>query len=539
MFACIYYGRRRANLSKTGSLTFSAELAFTPAPTMTLVAADVSPLHLFKQFQSRLTPAAAVQGFKTRQNVSGSSHVMADALPATTTPMQVPGFVRRPGFACPGAASMRIYGVHSVVGTHESVMINRRNTLRLLALMVSGALAMKASANGFGLADQDAFATARGEAFVATADNPSAIYYNPAGLTQLEGCDLRGGIYGIYYDPSYHTNHGNTYHSSDNLAAIPQFFFAYSPTNLPVSFGLGVYSPYGGSMNWPQDTGFRAVALNSSLTYLTINPVVAYKVLPSLSLGAGLMVNYANMDLESGILRDQLPYTNFFRFNGNGWSVGYNLGVRWQPIDQISIGATFRSSATVTLDGQTTIQQYPVTPTPKTRSAQTGFEFPLTAVFGISYRPTPKWNLEFDADYTDWSSFGSNSIHQATKPPGINQNIPVTLYWQPSWMYEFGVTRYFDNGWHASAGCVYNENSVPNANYTPFAADLDRYFFSVGAGHKGKRFDFDIAYQFGYGPTHTVTGSKPSTAGHIAGQTADGNYDFISSAVFVSAGWHF
>jgi len=73
------------------------------------------------------------------------------------------------------------------------------------------------------------------------------------------------------------------------------------------------------------------------------------------------MVNYANMDLESGILRDQLPYTNFFRFNGNGWSVGYNLGVRWQPIDQISIGATFRSSATVTLDGQTTIQQYPVT----------------------------------------------------------------------------------------------------------------------------------------------------------------------------------
>jgi len=53
------------------------------------------------------------------------------------------------------------------------------------------------------------------------------------------------------------------------------------------------------------------------------------------------------------------------------------------------------------------------------------------------------------------------------KPPGINQNIPVTLYWQPSWMYEFGVTRYFDNGWHASAGCVYNENSVPNANYTP------------------------------------------------------------------------
>ena len=70
-------------------------------------------------------------------------------------------------------------------------------------MLVSGALAWKASANGFGLADQDAFATARGGAFVATADNASAIYYNPAGITQLEGANFRGGVYGIYLDPTY------------------------------------------------------------------------------------------------------------------------------------------------------------------------------------------------------------------------------------------------------------------------------------------------------------------------------------------------
>jgi len=444
---------------------------------------------------------------------------------------------------------MHIYGVHSVVGTHESVMTNRRNTLRLLALMVSGALAMKASANGFGLADQDAFATARGEAFVATADNPSAIYYNPAGLTQLEGCDLRGGIYGIYYEPSYHTNHGNTYHSSDNLAAIPQVFFTYTPTptNLPVSFGLGIYSPYGGSMSWPQDTGFRTVALNGSLKYITINPVVAVKLLPSLSIGGGVMVNYANMDMEQG-LQPSYPQpnstfwpTNFYRFSGSGWSVGYNLGVRWQPIDQVSIGTTVRSPATVTLKGNTDFEQYTAGIPKSSLPAHMDFNFPLTVVCGLSYRPTPKWNLEFDADYTDWSSFGKTTIYQQGNPPlGGPQNPPVTLDWQASWMYEFGVTRYFDNGWHASAGFVYNENSVPNAYYTPLAADMDRYFFSVGAGHKGKRFDFDIAYQLGYGPTHTVTGSTPSsTPGIGSNQTANGNYDFISSAVFVSAGWHF
>jgi long-chain fatty acid transport protein len=173
------------------------------------------------------------------------------------------------------------------------------------------------------------------------------------------------------------------------------------------------------------------------------------------------------------------------------------------------------------------------------RAAQADFTFPLTAVFGISYRPTPQWNLEFDADYTDWSSFGTITIRQA--PENFVPNTPtLILNWQASWMYEFGVTRYFDSGWHASAGFVFNENSVPNAYYTPLAADLDRYFLSVGAGHKGKRFDFDIAYQFGYGPAHTVTGSTPSTiGGQIAGQTADGTYDFISHAVMVTVGMHF
>ena len=107
-------------------------------------------------------------------------------------------------------------------------------------------------------------------------------------------------------------------------------------------------------------------------------------------------------------------------------------------------------------------------------------------------------------------------------------------------MYEFGVTRYFDNGWHVSAGYVYNENSVPDAYYTPLAADLDRHFFSIGAGRKGKRFDFDVTYQFGYGPAHTVTGSTPSSNPDlIAGQNADGTYDFISHAVLVTVGMHF
>jgi long-chain fatty acid transport protein len=424
-------------------------------------------------------------------------------------------------------------------------MMNRQNPLKFLAILISGVLAQKASANGFALPDQDAFATARGEAFVATADNPSAIFYNPAGITQLEGNNVRVGLNALNYDISFKPppgapNQGNTYNEQDNFVAIPRGFYTFSPTNLPLSFGLGIYLPFGGQTSWPQDTGFRAVALSGKLTYVTINPVVAWRILPSLSIAAGPMVNYVDLNMAQGLLATTAPFANNFQFTGSGWSVGYNLGLLWQPMEKLSFGATFRSPAKVTLDGQTDFELESLRIPNSQRSANMDLTFPLSAVGGVSYRPTPKWNLEFDANYTDWSSFGSTTINQENPPFPLHPNIPVTLNWQASWMYEFGVTRYFDSGWQASAGIVYNENSVPNAYYSPLAADMDRYFFSVGTGYKGKHFDFDVAYQLGYAPTHTVTGSQPSsTPGQIAGQTADGDYNSLSQAMSVSLGWHF
>jgi len=423
--------------------------------------------------------------------------------------------------------------------------MNRRDTVRLFAAAALGGAPLTLRANGMRLLSQDGFATARGEAFVATADNPSAIYYNPAGITQLEGGNLRAGIYGIYLDPSYRPppgapNGGNTYHIENKLAAVPQSFYTYTPEGLPLSVGLGIYSPFGLGVRWPQDTGFRSVATKGRLTYITLNPVVAWEPVPGFSIAGGAMANYVNMNLEQGLLGTESPFANFFRFKGDGWSVGYNLGLLWKPHEKVAIGAALRGAATVTIDGQTEFEQQPIMP-PTERSAQADFKFPLGIVAGISYRPTPEWNLEIDAEYTDWSSFKTITIHQASPPPfPVQQDIPFTLNWKGSWIYEFGVTRYLENGWHVSAGYVFNENSVPDAYYTPLAADLDRHFFSVGTGVKGWRFDFDLAYQFGYGPTRTVTGSSPSSQpAQFSGQTADGKYGFISHAVLLTLGMHF
>jgi long-chain fatty acid transport protein len=422
--------------------------------------------------------------------------------------------------------------------------LNQRRLGNLLIAVLLGMSVRHALANGFGLPDQDAFATARGEAFVATADNASAIYYNPAGITQLAGNNVRGGLNSVYYEPTYQPpNSGRTYYSSANFAYLPQVFYTYTASGAPLSFGLGVYAPYGGNMSWPQDTGFRSVAISGNLKYITINPVVAVKLTPTLSIGGGAMFNYGDISMYQGLNPRQTP-TNYFNFTGNGWSFGYNAGILWQPYEKISFGATFRSSASLNFQGNTDFQYIGHGYNrPTQRDASASFNFPLTTVFGVSYRPTPKWNLEFDANYTGWNSFDTVTIEQS--PPTVNrpfnQNVPVNLDWQASWMYEFGVTRYFNNGWHVSGGYVFNENSVPDTYYTPLVADLNRNFFSLGTGFSGKRFNFDIAYQLGFAFKNTVEDSSASVKviSVSTGQNANGTYGFSSSAIIATVGMNF
>jgi len=414
----------------------------------------------------------------------------------------------------------------------------------LLTIVVLAGSVATLSAAGFRLPDQDAFATARGEAFAATADNASAIYYNPAGISQLQGWNFRGGIYGIYLPLSYQSPGGHTFDNEKTLQGAPQLFGTYGPKGLPLSFGLGLYAPYGLGLHWPQDTGFRTVGTQSSLTNISFNPVVAWQVLPSFSVGAGVTINYAAADLRSGLVWPTQA-NDRFRFKGDGWDVGYNLGVLWHVHEKVSIGASFRSSTSFNLEGHTEYYNkvafprgQPLVPAfPKQRvSAEVDVPFPLNAVFGLSYRPTPTWNFEFNADYMDWSPLDTVTIHQAKGfAPLLPRAIPAVLNWQPSWYYKFGATRYLDKDWSVSAGYIYSESVMPDAHFTPLVADQNRHFVSIGAGFKRSRFDFDVAYQFGYGPVHRVSGSAPSATG----QTADGRYEYFSHALLVTIGLHF
>jgi long-chain fatty acid transport protein len=376
---------------------------------------------------------------------------------------------------------------------------------------------------GFRLPNQDPEAIARGDAFTATADDPAAIYYNPAGITQLPGIQASAGLYVISADTSFtsSTPGANGAKSDTTPQLVPQLYATYTLTNLPLSFGLGVYAPYGLSLNYGNNSAFSTAAEQGSLLYATINPVVAWKVTPTLSIAIGPDLSLSELELQQSLGTPALR----FNYQGEGWDAGYNAGILWQPVPMWAFGVNYRSSTSITYHGKSGQNiGFP----PSSVPASVTVPFPEYITGGISFRPTPKWNFEFDLDWTKWSEVQSATISSSPFGPVP----PLKLDFQNSFIYEFGVTRQLWDGYFASVGYEYSENSSPSADYNPLIPDANLSLGGVGVGHHGQRWDWMAAFQFAYG-TRTVSGDTQN------GGVADGNYRTFNKALNLSATYKF
>jgi long-chain fatty acid transport protein len=399
-----------------------------------------------------------------------------------------------------------------------------------VAAVIAAALqSQESQAVGFRLPNQDPEAIARGNAFAATADNPSAIYYNPAGITQLEGQQARAGVYAISTGVDYTSPTGATAHPDSTFQPVPQLYYVNSPKDSEFSFGVGFYSPYGLAIDWGKDNPFRTRAEEGELMYLTLNPVIAWQILPSLSIAVGPQISYSKATFKQGIF---IPGDEF-SFKGDDIGYSFNAGVLWKPIDELSFGLNYRYLTTMDYHGhsETNPETLPAPLPPVLAPAYFGstptsasIRFPQSISGGVSYRPTKNWNIEFDADWTDWDDLNEIEL----KGPGLP---PITLNYKSSWMYEFGVTRTLPDNWFVSTGYIYSENSSPSAGFNPLIPDSNLHLGSIGFGRHGVRWDWALAYHFGYNGGREVSGSAPS----VAGETADGTYKVFNHAVNLAA----
>jgi long-chain fatty acid transport protein len=398
---------------------------------------------------------------------------------------------------------------------------------RTLGLAVLGAAILMpistAYSVGFRLPNQSPKGIARGNAFVATADDASAIYYNPAGLTQLQGNDLILGTYLISTNTEFEDAFGRTAETDGDFQLVPQFHYAYSYPDNPLAVGVGVYAPYGLGIDYGEDTPFSTLGTSADLIYLTFHPVVAVQLTSELSFGIGPTLNYGDVTLERRV--GLLPGDRF-EFEGDDQTVGFTAGLLWQPSEQWSFGLTYRSPTTMDFEGQSITAPFSgYTPT------SGSLDFPANIDFGISYRPTPQWNIEVNVDWTDWDTVNS------TRFVGTFAGDAELLFnYTSSFMYEFGLTRAFDNGVYLSAGYIYSENSAPDANFTPLNPDADLHLGSLGVGWEGENWGVHLGYHFAYNGGREVVGNTSSS---LIGETADGRYETLNHAVSVALRFKF
>ena len=237
----------------------------------------------------------------------------------------------------------------------------------LVALALLFLAAPPAFPSGFSVFTQGAKASGMGLAFTAVADDPSAVFYNPAGLGWQKHFSVQvGGSVLTKVDGSFQGSNpypGTGFGTEDQhkTSFLLPTIYAVVPLTPNVNFGLGINAPYGLGFRWDNAEEFsgRFVAQNAVIRTADINPVLSFQATPSFSLAVGADYRLSNVMLERN--RSAInPFTTSVvdvahikldsdLQDNHGW--GWNAGILWKAGNSFSLGATYRSKIKVDYQG--------------------------------------------------------------------------------------------------------------------------------------------------------------------------------------------
>lgn len=176
--------------------------------------------------------------------------------------------------------------------------------LAALALVAGLAPASTARAGGFYLLDRGARPLGRGGAFVAGADDPGALWYNPAGL-RLAGEQLLVDATLTLFDVSFTRidSGGNTQptvHGTNAPIPIPTIAASFDLGLPELTFGVGVFAPNAALMQYPEQLvvdgqpypapqRYSLLSMDGS-AIATVAAGGAWTPIPELSIGLGVHV---------------------------------------------------------------------------------------------------------------------------------------------------------------------------------------------------------------------------------------------------------
>jgi len=381
----------------------------------------------------------------------------------------------------------------------------------LAVLVILLFAAASANAAGFRLPEAGAKAMGMAMAFTAQADDPSAIYFNPAGLVQLEGMNVMvGGTYvrenGAEFSGATPLTLGATRSETqkDLNFILPNAYWTRKASPR-FAYGIGVYTPFGlGQEYKDRDAGiFRNQVNRVDIKTVVVNPTVAWKIEDVLSVGAGIDFMWGQARLNQTIpapVPPNFPSAGYVDLKGDGIGWGYNFGVLLTPSKAVRIGFNYRSPFTLKIrDADVDFTSGPAVPPGAltlATEASTDVNMPATAALGVAYT-AGRLTLEADADWTFWSKFRKLTIDfKSTPAPTIPTSVTRPENWRDVVAYRFGAEYRVTDPLALRIGFAYDPTPVPAETLSPLLPDANRLFYSVGAGYKMGRWTFDVSYMY-------------------------------------------
>lgn len=372
------------------------------------------------------------------------------------------------------------------------------------ALAVASALSSTAYAGGFQLTEQSALALGRAYAGVGVdGTDVSGMYYNAATMTLHPGTQVQFGGVGVGMNLEYvdHKNPGEKNNGRDKEEIVPHGFISHQ-INDSTWVGLAITVPYGLATDYGEDWNRKDHGYKAEMTVINFNPNVAWKATDTLSIGAGLALQYVDAKFGVGYKGPIAPGVNAditSTYEATDFTWGFNVGLMWQPVDSLRLGLSYRSETKHSTNGDVTISG---TSFDGTYDASVTVSGPAWAMATAAWDVNDYLSLYATFRWADWSSFDTLKTNISNLPAGAAQNsllgkmTNIQNGWKDTYLMSVGYDLRVNSFWTLRGGIAYETSPIDDkTKRTAIIPDADRWWFAIGSSfHWTKDFQTDIGF---------------------------------------------
>ncbi|MFP4482103.1 MAG: OmpP1/FadL family transporter [Thermovirgaceae bacterium] len=355
----------------------------------------------------------------------------------------------------------------------------------LLVFLLVFFSAVKADAAGFALYEFSARGNALGGAMVGRADDPSAIAFNPAGITQIPGTAFSAGA--SFIMPSVDVGSGGMTTGSLSNTWVPPHFFYTRQISDCAWLGVGVMSRFGLGTEFAPDWFGRYNSYYAAIQSVSVNPNIAWKLSDSLSVSLGVEAMWFEYEAKKRFF----PYDRDILLKGDNIGWGWNLGLLKRLGERVKFGFSYRNEVKQTIKGDASFSG--ILPDGPARGDIT---LPEMFFAGFSFDPTDRLSFEIGAVRTNWSSYDTLTIVYGD-PQNPMKVVSTPKNYEDVWRYNFGIEWEATPQWTCRLSYVYDESPIPDTTIDYQLPASDRHLYSMGVGYKwNEKSSVDLSYTY-------------------------------------------